>query len=31
MKVSIPKYNLRQDYGDLPFSGDTISSMNNLK
>lgn len=33
MKINVPKYNLRQDYGDLPFGADfnNVSSMENLK
>lgn len=32
MRVKHPRYDLRQDYGDLPFGlEDTISSMSNIK
>ena len=33
IKVKFPRYNLRQDYGDLPFGKEfeNISSMENLK
>ena len=31
MKINLPRHMIRQDYSDLPFGSDTVSSIDNMK